>query len=113
MQDNVVRLETHGKFDEFWAAWYGTAGKRYAKEIFFKLISPEGKWSKLPDGTKIHLRASPQQLIDAAIRYREENCEEIAGKWYPLLEGRHGQDGPKKLPHASTWLNQGRYEDYE
>lgn len=70
------------RFDEFWAAYPRKTGKGYARKIFLKLAPNKELFEKM----MVSLEAAKQ-------------CEQ----WVK----DHGQ----YIPHPSTWLNQGRWED--
>jgi hypothetical protein len=70
-------------FDAFWAAYPKRQGKQAARKAFAKQIAEEG--------------SDPQHMVAAAVAYAE-NCVRI-------------HKDPQFIPHPTTWLNQGRFDD--
>lgn len=70
-------------FDEFWTAYPRKVGKQAARKAFDSAIKKQ--------------KADPGAIADAAEAFRE-TC-------------RRSRQATKFIPHPSTWLNDGRYED--
>lgn len=96
------------RFEEFWKAYPRKVGKPLARAKW-NAITGEGLRTRTLDkdsGTyvEIELQASPDKIIEAAKRYRIANTK--PNGWELRDEGQF-------ICHAATWLNQGRFEDYE
>lgn len=94
-------------FADFWSTYPRKTGKPLAR----------AKWEAITNGglrtrtldrdsntyVDLVLQATPEQLVTAAKAYRKS----LIGADFKLsIEERF-------IPHASTWLNQGRFEDFE
>lgn len=90
------------EFEEFWAKYPRKVGKLKARVAYSQIIG-RGK-SVLIDGERVPLRASHAEIMAGLKRF-------ISG----MYNSRTGEilEETKFIPHATTWLNQGRWEDGE
>lgn len=86
-------------FELFWKAYPRKVGKLKAR-VAYQQITGRGK-AVVIDGERIVLQASHEEIMEGLGRYIAANSNRVKG-W--LLEMEY-------TPHASTWLNQGRWED--
>lgn len=70
-------------FEDFWTSWPRKVGKAAAQKAWTKAVGKQ--------------RANPVAIVDACRSYAERCC-------------LTGQD-PTYIPHASTWLNRGSWDD--
>ena len=104
-ENNVVSLRPD-RFDEFWDIYPRKCGKPLARAKW-KAITGSGLKTRTLDkdsGTyvEIELQASPEKIIEAAKRYRQDQ-----------FIGFKLKDDGKFICMPATWLNQGRFEDFE
>ena len=104
-ESNVVDLHPD-RFEEFWKNYPKRVGKPIAKAKFDQ-ITREGLKTRTLDrdsGTyvDIELRATPEEIIEAAKRYRESLIDKSTYTF--KIEKQF-------IPMPSTWLNQGRFHD--
>jgi len=85
-------------FEEFWKVYPRKQGKLLARAAFQRVT--DGGKDILVDGMRVKLEATPEALIRAAKAFRYQ---------MNIIEEREDQH----IPHASTWLNQARWEDEE
>lgn len=94
-------------FETFWLQYPRKVGKALARAKF-NAITNGGLQTKMrcPDSgmfVDVYLEATPEQLVEAARAFRKS----LVGPDFKLtVEERF-------IPHASTWLNKGRFEDFE
>ncbi len=117
--NNVHQLELgstdedylRAKFEEFWT-WYPLKkGKAKARALFMKITAQGGYSTRTLDKDsgaylELHLEAIPDEIIEAAKAF------------YKTFPRKGGTDSSTYYtldttycPHATTWLNQGRWED--
>jgi hypothetical protein len=94
-------------FDDFWLAYPKRVGKPLARAKWEAIVNG-GLTTRTLDkdsGTyvAITLEATAQELVDGAKRYAKS---QIDPNTYGL------KDGGRFTLHPSTWLNQGRWEDF-
>lgn len=107
-ESNVVELRPD-RFNEFWQWYPRKVGKAYARAVFHR-ITTVGKKAQIKDEVAL-IEATPEEIIEGAKRYRRAIVDGSKCCW----------DDPKAvwkideqfIPHPGTWLNQGRFEDYE
>ena len=95
------------QFEDFWK-WYPLKrGKAKARALFKKITAPGGMDTYTVEKDsgmrlELHLEATPQELIDAAQAFWKTLPRKAADSYTP---------DTTYCPHATTWLNQGRWED--
>lgn len=105
-----IRPETEDRFEEFWKNYPLRKGKAKARSLF-KLITRQGGYDStviLKDGGEstgrmpIHLEATPDEIIDGAKTFAKSLVIVVQDKYKLNLDF---------CPHATTWLNNARWED--
>ncbi len=107
--DNVVNLQTKTTFDDFWTACPKRAGKALCR-VKWHHITNEGLHTRTLDRdsgqyVEIELQATPDELVEGMKRYKASLLKD-GSNWELNCEARY-------VCHPATWLNQGRWEDYE
>jgi len=105
-----LTLPQEDRFEEFWK-WYPLKkGKAKARTLFNLITRPGGydSMTVLKEGGEtigkmpIHLEATADELIEAA--------KQFAKSFVVVVNDRYKTD-LTYCPHATTWLNQARWED--
>ena len=97
-------------FNDFWAASPRKVDKALTRARFEALTSPSGLTTRIRDresGQLIdvhHDQVSPETLVNAMKKYAQEQID-------PQTFGY--KDGGKYLIHPATFLNRGRWLDFE
>lgn len=97
-------------FDDFWSAYPRPVKKALAKAKWDAITGPGLRTRTLDRDSntyvELELRATPQELVDGALRYREAMKD-------PRPYHYGFKDDGKYIAHPATFLNQGRWMDYE
>lgn len=109
MNVHVLKPQT-ATFDDFWKVYPRKIKRALALAKWNAITSEEGLKTKTLDkdsGTyvEIHLKATPEEILEGARRYREAQREPGTGNY-------GFKDGGKFIAHPANWLNQGRWEDF-
>ena len=88
-------------FEDFWKLYPRKEGKLKAR-LAFQAIVNGGKRVKV-EGEPVILESSPARLLEALRAY----LRTITSR------GEIIEEKKDFIPHASTWLNSGRFLDYE
>lgn len=112
MRDNVLKLfteptpEVQSRFEEFWAVYPKRVGKPLAKAKFDAIVKGGFRTKTMDKDSgsyiEIELDATAQEIIDGTKRYVSSLIDRNTFK-------RKIED--KFIPHAATFLNQGRWMD--
>jgi hypothetical protein len=94
-------------FEEFWKVFPKRIGKQMAYMRWREITSEQGLITKAlshcaGEFLTIHLKASPDQILEGAKKYRQR---QIDPRTYKL------KDDGKFTCMPETWLNQGRWDD--
>lgn len=92
---NVVQLKPDA-FEEFWAVYPRKTAKLAAK-ILWEQITGAGREVKI-EGETVTLKATPDEIMTGALSYRYDSLD-------------MDKDAERFIPHARTWLYQGRFLD--
>lgn len=105
---NVVPIvnQQQDRFEEFWKLYPRKIGKPLARAKWDAITNGGLKTRTLDKDSgsyvEIELQASPERIIASAQKFRDAQ-----------FEGFKLKDDGKFICHPATWLNQGRFEDYE
>lgn len=118
MQSNIAQLfpseaptarteAQPSRFDELWKLWPRKDGKVLAKARYQSILKGcKTRTLEKDSGTyiSIELEATEDQILDAAKAYL---ASQVDKNTYRM------KDDGKFIPHLNTWLNRGRFLDYD
>ncbi len=96
------------RFEEIWTMWPVKAKKPLAKAKYDAIIQGQFKTRTLDKDSgcyvDIELTASEAEIIAGAKAFLSSQIDKNTYRF---------KDDGKYLPHLATWLNQGRFEDFQ
>lgn len=102
----TVQAKAESRFEEFWKFYPRKVGKPLAKAKFDAIVRGGFKTKTMDKDSgqfvEIELEATAQEIIDGTKRYVDNLIDKSTFK-------RKVED--KFIPHAATFLNQGRWMD--
>lgn len=112
-RENVVRLfaeapAPQGDFESVWKLWPNKANKVMARQKYLAIIGAGLKTRALDKDSgqyvDMDLSATPDAILAGVKAYL---ASQIDKRTFRL------RDDGKYIPHLATWLNRGRWEDFE
>ena len=111
-RENVVRLfeapAPQGDFEAIWALWPNKAKKVIAKAKYQAILAGGFRTRTLDKDSgqyvEIELAAAPEAILAGVKAYVDSQLDRNT---YRL------KDDGKYIPHLATWLNGGRWEDFQ
>ena len=98
---------TEPTFDDFWKAYPRKTGKAASRAMWEKITNGGMKTRTLCRDSgnylDITIQATPREIMAGAEFYRASQM---------MPDGWQIRDGGRYVAHPTTWLNQGRWEDY-
>lgn len=111
MRENVVRLFAEpapSRFDEVWALWPNKAKKPLARAKYEAILKGGYDTRTLDKDSgqyiPITLSATEDMIVAGVKKYLDTQLDRKTYRW---------KDEGRFIPMLSTWLNGGRYEDFQ